>query len=1142
MNSTTGQSPNPTPNSIPNLAPTLPTNDRSQDGNVSRGNTSPESQSEHPSEYPSENRAEQSLITGSYLLQPTRYGVQVQLVPFNQRPTLHTRPTPPPPLQPPLPLLGRGAELEQAIAAFHSNLTLEVCGDPGMGKTTLIHNLIDRDGIAQQFPDGIIYLPLVHHTPVEDLRQRIFAAFYDYDGPVSVKPTPQEIPNIFQRQALVVLDDVALSRDGLMPLLQGLPGLTFLLATTERHLWTEGETLLLEGLANEDVRTLIEHRSPLPTDSHNPDPTLADLITETECLDSLIQHLQGNPQHILQAIAHAKESGISLFTLSRVLDAIENFPQWLATESKNRPKIQQKILGVLGLFGPIPLSLQHLTALVAPTATDFASLESPLNSLLQARLIESIDTHSGPNYRLCPAFIEPLQNQWDLSVWETQVLTYFTTWSQHQAPGSASLVAAQDILWRLVEIATTRERWGQVCQLCSILDPVFLMEKRWERWRQLWEVGLRASRHLGDRLLEALALHQLGSRSLCLQDTAAAYTCLTNALRLRQRLGDEPGTALTQQNLRLLPTLASELLPPPPLGERVRGEWASWLPWALLLTTGAIATTVSVITLWPRDFNLRLSPQRLQFVSQPIQVPSKPRPIVLTNTGRKNLSIEAVAITGAQRQDFQLDAAPCTRSPLPPQGTCNLTVTFTPQAAGSRTAKLEILAANRSLSRTLELTGSGEVGTVISVPDVRRLSSDKATALLRQVGLTVKTQTGQSTTLSPGLVMAQDPAPNQQVPPGTPVTLTIVGQSTPQGKGALLTPGVIGLNREQARQQLEKFGLKVVEKKQPSLDVPSGLVIDQTPAAGERTQLGSTVTLTIAEQASPVEVPQVTGLPLANARAQLSKAGFTVVASLQPSGEAKPGQVIAQDPIGGAKVLKGTTITLTVAQASQQVVVPTVKGLTLMQAKEKLSQGGFQVVEKLQAQPGTPAGQVINQSPDPGATVKRGTTVTLTVADGPSLPDLIVQLDAPTTVSVGEEIGLALQVAAQNAGQAIALGSANTENPVQGYWIDLVLSSDEQIPSRLADYSPTFVEDGLLSGGRISDTQNLASGASQVYRIESLRIPLDIPSGDYFLCAQIDPANWLVEANEVNNVQCNPIRVTPPSGSQPSVPDLPPTP
>ena len=81
--------------------------------------------------------------------------------------------------------------------------------------------------------------------------------------------------------------------------------------------------------------------------------------------------------------------------------------------------------------------------------------------------------------------------------------------------------------------------------------------------------------------------------------------------------------------------------------------------------------------------------------------------------------------------------------------------------------------------------------------------------------------------------------------------------------------------------------------------------------------------------------------------------------------EQPKGQVIGQDPTGGTKAKKGSTVTLTVSDGPQQVAVPQVVGLTVSSARGRLEKAGLEpsereensdTVEKGQGDLGQPAG------------------------------------------------------------------------------------------------------------------------------------------------------------------------------------------
>ena len=108
------------------------------------------------------------------------------------------------------------------------------------------------------------------------------------------------------------------------------------------------------------------------------------------------------------------------------------------------------------------------------------------------------------------------------------------------------------------------------------------------------EWALQAARALGNRAAEAWALHQLGTRALCLLDTATARAALTEALRLREALGDEIGAAVSRHNLQIL--LGP---PPPPRSEGPDSPPSGGAGRLRLLLIGAVATITALLIAVP---------------------------------------------------------------------------------------------------------------------------------------------------------------------------------------------------------------------------------------------------------------------------------------------------------------------------------------------------------------------------------------------------------------------------------------------------------------------------------------------------------------------------------------------------------------
>ncbi|BCM91128.1 hypothetical protein IAD21_02992 [Abditibacteriota bacterium] len=140
------------------------------------------------------------------------------------------------------------------------------------------------------------------------------------------------------------------------------------------------------------------------------------------------------------------------------------------------------------------------------------------------------------------------------------------------------------------------------------------------------------------------------------------------------------------------------------------------------------------------------------------------------------------------------------------------------------------------------------------------------------------------------------------------------------------------------------------------------------------------------------------------------------------------------------------------------------------------------------------------------------------------LPNLVTKIFGPISAKRGEDISDKIKVIASNIGTAPAPGTTGVLNPANGYMIDVMLSSDMTVPTGYATYSPIYSEDVLLLGGRVSNTSDLAPGATDSYAAGAT-IPQTTHPGHYFLAVRIDPGDKVAESNEADNTYFLPIQI-----------------
>lgn len=156
-------------------------------------------------------------------------------------------------------------------------------------------------------------------------------------------------------------------------------------------------------------------------------------------------------------------------------------------------------------------------------------------------------------------------------------------------------------------------------------------------------------------------------------------------------------------------------------------------------------------------------------------------------------------------------------------------------------------------------------------------------------------------------------------------TTTVVVRTAPPVK-KVAVPRLIGMKEQQALVKLASIGLRPKEVYRATKK-PTGLVVSQKPQEATTVKKGSQVTLVIDQGAPKVAVPDVRGQSFSAAQAKLDSLGLdstrTQVTSTKPAGT-----VVDQAPKPGAKMAKGSTVTLSVATAPATTTTPTTTAQT----------------------------------------------------------------------------------------------------------------------------------------------------------------------------------------------------------------------
>lgn len=197
------------------------------------------------------------------------------------------------------------------------------------------------------------------------------------------------------------------------------------------------------------------------------------------------------------------------------------------------------------------------------------------------------------------------------------------------------------------------------------------------------------------------------------------------------------------------------------------------------------------------------------------------------------------------------------------------------------------------------------------VPRVVGMSFDAAAKALDNEGFhALKGDTRFHKTTAEGMVLEQDPPAGSLQKRGAEVTLAIsAGQST------ATVPEVAGSSQQQARIAIENAGFAFGSVSQQTSDQPRGAVIASNPAAGTTTELPATVSITLSRGPSTVQIPDLAGRTLADARSTLEQLGLRLGATSGDTTSFIPeNTVLGQAPAVGATVSAGASVNLRVSR------------------------------------------------------------------------------------------------------------------------------------------------------------------------------------------------------------------------------------
>ncbi len=202
---------------------------------------------------------------------------------------------------------------------------------------------------------------------------------------------------------------------------------------------------------------------------------------------------------------------------------------------------------------------------------------------------------------------------------------------------------------------------------------------------------------------------------------------------------------------------------------------------------------------------------------------------------------------------------------------------------------------------------------------------------------------------------------------------------------AVTMPDLYGRTRAEAIVELTSAGLKLklpIEQ-QPHDEYPQDTVIAHSPRPGEKVKSGRLVRLVVSMGAQLVEIPNVVALDEADAAGTLASQGLELRDKARihhPT--VPPGEVIAQDPTPGERLLsgRGLSVLVSLGPAPEAYVMPDLINRDYLEVHDRLQQWGFEVESPPRLEPTEEresVGRVLDTEPRPGERVTENDLIAL---------------------------------------------------------------------------------------------------------------------------------------------------------------------
>jgi Divergent InlB B-repeat domain len=405
----------------------------------------------------------------------------------------------------------------QSLAEMSGPGPVTVTGEALVGKTYVLRAALAawtapaQDGIVCRYGKG---------RSLEDLLQELWDAVYETKPP-TYPGTSELSRDLAELEALVVVDAAELDHADAQRLAALVPKSQLVLVSGERQLW-DGSELVVAGLPAEDALALLER-----------DLGRALSPEERSAATALSAALNGHPQRLRQAASAIRRGTYSLIgdmpSPADVAGAV------LETALGSTDERERAVLAVLAQFHGLQVSEELLEALAGAGAGEVAA------ALVKAGLA----TAHSPSYAAAVA-LEGKLSAAELDAAYGRAVEHLSFPEDNRLTGD-DLQAGLALMQTAARLGRARD----VIRLGRALVPALVLARSFGGWREAVGLVRHAAGEVNDRGAEGWALHEAGSRSLCLGEVETGRGLLRRGLKVREEAGDVVGCAATRHNLRL---------------------------------------------------------------------------------------------------------------------------------------------------------------------------------------------------------------------------------------------------------------------------------------------------------------------------------------------------------------------------------------------------------------------------------------------------------------------------------------------------------------------------------------------------------------------------------------------------------------